>query len=182
MRFAAFVTLGLVAACQQAGPEIIDQPVEVETLDPRTVSSQPSLPPQLVEGLPTGPPAPVLDDGTPLHPPALPPGVQPDPNSNDLMSLSKRNCEICHGANGEGVIQGAPNYVEQPQLINNAIDPMIERVWKGHGGAPAFEGKLKKRTLFHLIEHMRGRVGQARALIDIQAVDNAPEAPTPTTP
>ena len=143
MRFAAFVTLGLVAACQQAGPEIIDQPVEVETLDPGTVSSQPSLPPQLVEGLPTGPPAPVLDDGTPLHPPALPPGVQPDPNSNDLMSLSKRNCEICPGANGEGVIPCA-ELRRAATADQQRHRPHDRARLEGHGGAPAFEGKLKR--------------------------------------
>ena len=182
MRIVVFVTLGLVAGCKQAGPTIIDKPQPVETIDPNTVSSQPSLPPLEIHGPPVGPPPPILDDGTPLHPPVLPPGMKPDPNRNDLQSIARRNCEICHGTHGEGIVPGVPNYQEEPQLINNAMDPMIKNILKGHGGAPALEGKLKSRTIYHLIEYMRGRVGQARAMIDVRAVDNAPAAPTPTTP
>ena len=182
MRIVVFVTLGLFAGCKQAGPTIIDKPQPVETIDPNSVSSQPSLPPLEIQGPPVGPPPPVLDDGTPLHPPVLPPGIKPDPNGNDLQSIARRNCEICHGTHGEGVVADVPNYQEEPQLINNAMDPMIKRILKGHGGAPALEGKLKSRTIYHLIEYMRGRVGQARAMIDVRPVDNAPAAPTPTTP
>ncbi len=182
MRIALFVTIGLIGGCKQAGPTIIDKADPVEMVDPNSVSSQPALPPLEIEGPPVGPPAPVLDDGTPLHPPILPPGMKPDPDSNDLQSIARRNCETCHGTHGEGAVAGAPNYQEQPQLINNAIDPMIKRILKGHGGAPAFKGKLKSRTIYHLIEYMRGRTGQARALIHRQAVQNAPPAPTPATP
>jgi len=182
MRIVIFVTIGLIAGCKQAGPTIIDKPEAVETLDPNTVSSQPSLPPQEMQEPPVGPPPPVLDDGTPLHPPVLPPGMKPDPNSNDLQSIARRNCEICHGTHGQGVGTNVPNYQEEPQLINNAMDPMIKRILAGHGGAPALDGKLKSRTIYHLIEYMRGRVGQARAMINVQAVENAPAAPTPAIP
>ena len=100
----------------------------------------------------------------PIAPPALPPGMKPDPNSRDIVTLYSRFCSDCHGDNGGGKISGAPNFIDYPQGLNNADAPMIEKVFEGHGGAPPAKEELKQRTVFHLIDFMRARVGMARAV------------------
>ena len=176
MRLILLGILALPMACKQAGPTIIDDEIEAETEQTAPKSSQPAESPIEVDGPPAFPPVPILDDGTHLHPPLLPPGMKQDPNSNDLVSIFRRGCQPCHGEFGEGAKEGVPNYVDYPQGLNNEIDPMIKNVLKGHGGAPSIAGKLKPRTIYHLIEFMRGRVGQKRAFKEIQQMNpsNAP--------
>jgi mono/diheme cytochrome c family protein len=185
MRNLVFVTMGLMLACEKHQPTIIDkEPSQTapESLDPATVSSQVDIAPIPAEGPPKGPPVPVLDDGTPLHPPPLPPGMKPDPNSNDLQSIFTRNCAICHGETGEGRIEGVPNYQETPQPLNNSTESLIKDILNGHGKAPAMRHQLKDRTVFHLIEYMRGRVGQARIIMEINEGKHSAPKPTPATP
>ena len=108
--------------------------------------------------------------------------MKPDPNSNDLQSIFTRNCAICHGETGEGRIEGVPNYQETPQPLNNSTESLIKDILNGHGKAPAMRNQLKDRTVFHLIEYMRGRVGQARIIMEINEGKHSAPRPTPATP
>jgi hypothetical protein len=164
MRIIPFSILALFAACKQYGPTIIEDKIAAEAEQNAGDISETEQAPAGMGDMPALPPVPLLDDGTPLHAPHLPPGMKPDPNSNDLVSIFRRNCQTCHGEFGAGNGKGAPNFIESPQPLNNAIDPMIDKVLKGHGNAPAIGNKLKRRTVFHLIEYLRGRVGMMRGM------------------
>ena len=173
MRLILVGILALPLACTQYGPTIIEETIAEELKQTAPNQTEPEQTPQEAEGIPELPPVPVLDDGTPLHPPLLPPGMKPDPNANDLVSLYRRNCQDCHGEHGAGTKKGVPNFVETPQPLNNDTEPMIQKVLKGHGGAPAVANKLKPRTVFHLIGFMRGRVGQMRAIVEVEQLNPA---------
>ena len=176
MRSLSFFTLALLLGCKQYAPTIIDKPSEtsVETLG----ADKPEGELEEVDGPPMAPPPPLLDDGTMMHPQMLAPGMKPDPNSNDLVTIYGKNCQSCHGEYGAGAKPGVPNYLEYPQGLNNEEGPMIERILKGHGGAEALAGKLKPRTIHHLIGYLQGRVGQMRGL----QMANDPSALQPNSP
>lgn len=179
------MTFALLGACEQGAPIIIeDQPLAPHVVEaaPPPIPSAP-LPPGAFPP-PVGPPIPVLDDGTPIAPPALPPGMKQDPNGRDIVSLYTRFCSDCHGDNGAGKISGAPNFIDYPQGLNNADGPMIEKVLEGHGGAPPAKEEFKPRTVFHLIDFMRARVGMARAVRAVEDYNKqqmAPKDPAPGT-
>jgi hypothetical protein len=162
MRSLSLFTFALLVGCKQYAPTIIDETPEA------SIETQSSMEPEgkleEVDGPPVGPPPPLLDDGTMMHPPILPPGMKPDPNSNDLVTIYGKNCQSCHGEYGAGEKPGVPNYLEYPQGLNNEKGPMIERILKGHGGAQGLAGKLKPRTIHHLIGYLQGRVGQMRGM------------------
>ena len=182
MRIILFSILALLTACKQYGPTIIEDQIEAETKQQNSKSSEADQAPIALGEMPAMPPVPLLDDGTPLHPPHLPPGMKPDPNGNDLVSLFRRNCQTCHGEFGAGDGKGTPNFIESPQPLNNAIDPLIDKVLKGHGGAPAVASKLQRRTVYHLIQYMIGRVGQMRGIKEFEQVNQPNSIGTGSSP
>jgi len=64
------------------------------------------------------------------------------------------NCEICHAADGQGTVAGAPNF----KIDNNLIKPDIElfkHISSGKGMMPAFRGMLSEQDILDVISHLR---------------------------
>ena len=75
-----------------------------------------------------------------------------DPDKGNKIYAT--NCEICHAADGQGVVVGAPNF----KIDNNLIKPDTELfnfISSGKGMMPAFRGMLSEQDILDVISHLR---------------------------
>jgi mono/diheme cytochrome c family protein len=69
-------------------------------------------------------------------------------------SIYKKNCESCHGARGQGVIGGAPNFARGQSLMKS--DALLyETIVNGKFAMPAFRGVLTEDEFFDVISYIR---------------------------
>ena len=68
--------------------------------------------------------------------------------------IYKTYCQNCHGANGQGMIGGAPNFTRGQGLMKP--DALIyETIVAGRNAMPAFRGVLKEEEFFDVITYLR---------------------------
>ena len=75
-----------------------------------------------------------------------------DPNKG--KGIYATNCEICHAADGQGIVAGAPNF----KFGNNLFKPDVElfnHISSGKGMMPAFRGMLSEQDILDVISHLR---------------------------
>jgi len=69
-------------------------------------------------------------------------------------TIYKQYCLNCHGAAGQGVIGGAPNFTRGQGLMKP--DALIyDTILKGKNAMPAFRGVLKEEELYDVITYLR---------------------------
>jgi mono/diheme cytochrome c family protein len=65
-----------------------------------------------------------------------------------------RYCESCHGARGQGVIGGAPNFSRGQGLMKpDAL--LYDSILKGKNAMPAFRGVLTEEEFYDVITYIR---------------------------
>lgn len=64
------------------------------------------------------------------------------------------NCQICHGADGSGVVADAPNFSFGDKLIKPDIE-LFRSINSGKGMSPAFRGVLSEEEIFNVISYLR---------------------------
>ena len=62
----------------------------------------------------------------------------------------KINWQICHGADGSGVVADAPNFSFGDKLIKSDIE-LFKSINSGKGMSPAFRGVLSEQEIFNVI-------------------------------
>ena len=159
-----FAFLALCLGCSQAEPTIIAEPKPAS--QPETVLKETEPPPP--PGTPPKPEmGPTTPDGIPLFDPPLPPGMTRDPNLVTIEGMYTQHCGECHGKHGGGT-KNAPNFLATPQLLHQDPLELRQKLIAGHGGAPSTKGLIEEKHLEPVLEHLRGRVGQERALLEAQ--------------
>ncbi len=70
----------------------------------------------------------------------------------DVSSLYKKNCAMCHKADGKGYpAMKTPDFTNKEWQASHKDDELIEAVSKGKSTMPAFENKLKADEIKLLI-------------------------------
>lgn len=65
-----------------------------------------------------------------------------------------KNCQICHGANGKGVVPDAPDFSFGEELIKPDIE-LFNAISLGKGMSPAYRGILSEEEIFDVISYLR---------------------------
>lgn len=69
-------------------------------------------------------------------------------------TVYKQYCESCHGARGQGVIGGAPNFTRGQGLMKpDAL--LYDTILKGKNAMPAFRGVLTEEEFYDVITYIR---------------------------
>ncbi len=69
-------------------------------------------------------------------------------------SVYRQYCQSCHGANGRGVIGGAPNFARGQGLMKpDAL--LYDTILKGRNAMPAFRGVLTEEEFYDVITYIR---------------------------
>ena len=69
-------------------------------------------------------------------------------------TIYKKYCENCHGARGQGVIGGAPNFARGQGLMKpDAL--LYDTIVKGRNAMPAFRGVLTEEEFYDVITYIR---------------------------
>ncbi len=69
-------------------------------------------------------------------------------------SIYRQYCENCHGARGQGVIGGAPNFARGQGLMKpDAL--LYDTILKGKNAMPAFRGVLTEEEFYDVITYIR---------------------------
>ncbi|UCB55659.1 MAG: cytochrome c [Thiotrichales bacterium] len=68
--------------------------------------------------------------------------------------IYKTYCQNCHGANGRGLIGGAPNFARGQGLMKTDAG-LYETIVAGRNAMPAFRGVLKEEEFFDVITYIR---------------------------
>ena len=69
-------------------------------------------------------------------------------------TIYKQYCKSCHGARGQGVIGGAPNFTRGQGLMKpDAL--LYDTILKGKNAMPAFRGVLTEEQFYDVITYIR---------------------------
>ena len=69
-------------------------------------------------------------------------------------TIYKQYCQSCHGARGQGVIGGAPNFARGQGLMKpDAL--LYDTILKGRNAMPAFRGVLTEEEFYDVITYIR---------------------------
>lgn len=83
--------------------------------------------------------------------------ASPEAHAADFFkgeTIYKQYCQSCHGARGQGVIGGAPNFSRGQGLMKpDAL--LFDTILKGKNAMPAFRGVLTEQEFYDVISYMR---------------------------
>jgi mono/diheme cytochrome c family protein len=109
----------------------------------------------------------VAPDPKPSVTPSTPPSRPIDPvisaggiSAADLdqgQMLYSRQCGGCHGARGEGRM--GPNLTDEYTLYGGTISAIQNVIKNGHGGMPAFGGRMSDTDIFRIANYVNSIVG-----------------------
>jgi len=69
-------------------------------------------------------------------------------------SLYTTHCAVCHGANGQPVMPGAPNFRRMESLMRPDMQ-LLPAIKNGKGGMPGFFGILRDQEILDVIAYLR---------------------------
>jgi cytochrome c6 len=69
-------------------------------------------------------------------------------------ALYAQHCAVCHGANGNPVVPGTPNFRRMESLVRPDTQ-IANAIRNGKGGMPAFFGILRDREILDVIAYLR---------------------------
>jgi mono/diheme cytochrome c family protein len=102
--------------------------------------------------VPGGPPAP---GGPPM--PGAPPGpaaaAVTDPAAGKIVFTA--NCQGCHGANGQGVGKGKPDFTNAAWQAKESDEELLNSIANGHHKMPAFKTKLSEQQRKNALAYVR---------------------------
>jgi mono/diheme cytochrome c family protein len=64
------------------------------------------------------------------------------------------NCQVCHGADGRGVVPDTPDFSFGDSLIKPDV-VLFNAISSGKGMSPAFRGVLSEEEIFNVISYLR---------------------------
>jgi cytochrome c6 len=73
---------------------------------------------------------------------------------NKGANVYTTHCAICHGANGNPVMPGAPNFRRMEALMRPDMQ-ILPTIKNGKGGMPAFFGILRDQEILDVIAYLR---------------------------
>lgn len=73
---------------------------------------------------------------------------------NQGRDIYRRHCAMCHGANGNASMAGAPDF-KRGQGLMQSDRALLERIQGGKNACPAYRGILTKQQTFDVIAFIR---------------------------
>ena len=66
-----------------------------------------------------------------------------------------KNCAVCHGKDGKGVVQGTPDFTSPAFWVKQSMADLFKVVSKGKGAMPAWEGTLSEADRWAALSYVR---------------------------
>ena len=82
---------------------------------------------------------------------AAPPGAADIAKGGQVYAT---HCAICHGASGNPVMPGAPNFRRMESLMRPDMQ-LLTSIKKGKGGMPGFFGILRDQEILDVVAYLR---------------------------
>jgi len=70
------------------------------------------------------------------------------------QTIYSSHCAVCHGANGNPVMPGAPNFRRMERLLQ-PDSQLVTAIRNGKGTMPGYFGILRERELFDVVAYLR---------------------------
>lgn len=74
------------------------------------------------------------------------------PGASELYS---NHCQVCHGADGRGVMPETPDLATSAALLSQSDITLLQTIKTGKGVMPAFNGILTERQILDVVTYMR---------------------------
>ena len=98
------------------------------------------------------------------------------------QTLFARNCAVCHGADGKGVVPDTFDFTDVKQVAQRASTEFFQVVTEGKGAMPAWQGRLTPEERWAAIEYMRTFAYEPLASPTTATAQASPAAPPTEEP
>lgn len=69
-------------------------------------------------------------------------------------TIYSSHCAVCHGANGNPVMPGTPDFRRMERLMQPDVQ-LVTAIRNGKGAMPGYFGVLRERELFDVVAYLR---------------------------